>query len=304
MTLPSEQEVESWLYSRSNWGRWGNDDQAGAMNLITSEKRVRAARCVKSGDSFSLSLPLPTGPAGAHNPRPVAHYFRGRQVGEHGAFFDYFGIDFHGLGITHLDALSHFWGPKGMWQGRDPFKAMVLDGAKWATVEHWRQGFTTRGVLLDVPRHRGQPCVDFDSPVHGAELASIAKAQRVALEPGDALLVYMGREAWDRAHPDRPFASLYEARPGMHASCLPFIREHDVALLLWDMIDATPSGYSIAAPVHGALFAYGVGLVDNAMMEPLAQACAREGRYEFQLSVAPLYLIGGTGSPVNPIAVL
>src|SRR5205085_11173318 len=78
--LPSEEEVQDWLYKRSNWGRWGDDDQRGALNLITPEKRRRAAQLVKSGEAFSLSLPLPVAPGGMFNPRPVQHYFRGRQV--------------------------------------------------------------------------------------------------------------------------------------------------------------------------------------------------------------------------------
>jgi kynurenine formamidase len=304
MKLPSEEEVQGWLYDKSNWGRWGDDDQRGALNLITPEKRRRAAQLVKSGESFSLSLPLPVAPSSLFNPRPVAHYFRGRQVAPgYGAMYDYFGIDFHGNLTTHLDAMAHYFGPRGMWQGRDPFKTIALDGVKWATVEHWKDGYTTRGVLLDVPRFRGKPFVDFDSPLHGSELEAIAKAQNVKLEPGDALLVHMGREALDRANPEQPWHSL-EHKPGMHASCLPFLREHDVSILLWDMMDAMPSGYTVNAPIHAALFAYGMAIVDNTMMEPLAQSCAKAGRHEFLLTVTPLYLLGGTGSPVNPVAIL
>ncbi len=75
-------------------------------------------------------------------------------------------------------------------------------------------------------------------------------------------------------------------RPGLHASCLPFIRDSDAALLVWDMMDLQPNGYDLPWTVHGAIFAYGVGLLDNALLEPLAAACAEEGRYEFLLLVA------------------
>jgi hypothetical protein len=68
------------------------------------------------------------------------------------------------------------------------------------------------------------------------------------------------------------------------------------------MMDMAPNGYDLAWSVHGAIFAYGVGLVDNALLEPLAVACAEERRYEFMLMVLPLVVPGGTGSPVNPIA--
>jgi kynurenine formamidase len=88
----------------------------------------------------------------------------------------------------------------------------------------------------------------------------------------------------------------------LHASCLPFLRDHDVAVLVWDLLDAAPTEYDIPWTVHGALYAYGVALLDNALLQPLAEACAQEKRYEFMLVVAPLKVVGGTGSPVNPIA--
>jgi len=303
--LPSEEQVQSWLYDKSNWGRWGKDDQKGAMNLLTPAKRVQAAQLVKSGQAISLSRPLSTAPNNAHDPRPVAHYFRGRATApNYGAAMDYLGIDYHGAFTTHLDALCHYWGPRGMWQGKEPLQVIGLEGAKWATVEHWREGFTTRGVLLDVPGYRGEPFVTTDKPVHGGELQAVAKAQGVEVQPGDALLVYCGREAWDVAHPQKPFSVHGEKKPGLHASCLPFIRDCDASILVWDMMDAIPSGYTINAPVHGILFAYGVAIVDNAMLGELANACAAAKRHEFMLTLTPLYVIGGTGSPVNPVAIL
>ena len=70
------------------------------------------------------------------------------------------------------------------------------------------------------------------------------------------------------------------------------------------MMDYMPSGYDIPWSVHAAIFAYGIGLLDNALLEPLADACREESRYEFMLTVNPLRVVGGTGSPVNPIAIL
>ena len=66
-------------------------------------------------------------------------------------------------------------------------------------------------------------------------------------------------------------------------------------------MDFTPNGYDLAWSVHGSIFAYGIGLLDNALLQPLAEACMEEGRYEFLLTVQ---VVGGTGSPVNPVAIL
>jgi kynurenine formamidase len=215
-----------------------------------------------------------------------------------GAALDYYGIFYHGVAATHLDALCHMWGPEGLWNGRSR-DVLTTDGAGWGSIDHWATGIVTRGVLLDVERHRGT-YVTQDAPVHGWELEEIAQRQGVALEPGDALVVNCGREAYQRDL--GPWGANRAERPGLHASCLPFIRKSDAAILVWDMLDHAPSGYSTRVGVHPALYRYGVGLVDNAQLDGLSAACAEEGRYEFLLSMAPLVVIGGTGSPINPIA--
>ena len=299
--VPTKEEVLAYLKEDRNWGCWGNDDQVGAVNMVTPEKRAAAARLVQTGQAVSLSREFPKTPA-ANNPTPALHHMKRGVRGETGgAATDFYGISYHGQAATHLDALCHVWDGNGMWNGREAGDVITFDGATWGSVEHWKEGIITRGVLFDVPKFRGQPFVTQEEPIHGWELEDVAKAQGVALEPGDAIAVYGGREAWNRvnplwgSHPERH-------RPGLHASCLKFIRESDCCLLVWDMMDFQPNGYDIPWSVHDAIFAYGIGLLDNALLEPLAEVCAQENRYEFMLTVNPLRVVGGTGSPVNPIA--
>ena len=301
-TLPTKDEVDSYLRDRRNWGRWGKDDDKGAINLITPEKRVAVARLVRSGRAVSLSRFLPKDPA-PNNPTPAQHWMRVNDRGSGaGSAVDFYGVAYHGTSTTHLDALCHVWNSDGMYNGRNPAEEIGFSGAKFGSVERWSDGIITRGVLMDVPKYRGEPYVTQDKPVHGWELEEVAKAEGVVLEPGDALVVYSGREAFNLDHADVPWGSNAAERPGLHASCLPFIRDNDVALISWDMMDYSPNGYGLPWSVHGVIFAYGVALQDNALLEPLAQACAEEGRYEFMLSILPLRVAGGTGSPVNPVA--
>ena len=300
-TIPTREDVLSYLHERRNWGRWGEDDQLGALNLITNEKRAQAAGLVKSGRAVSLSRDVPTIP-GPTNPVPAQHWMRTMRRGTGGAAVDYYGLVYHGHTTTHVDALCHVWDEDGLWNGRSPDKEITTNGARWGGIEHWRDGITTRGVLLDVPKHRGEEFVTVERPVHGWELEEIAEAQGLTLEPGDALVVYSGREAWQSAHSPGP--GYTPPSPGLHASCLPFLRDHDIAVLVWDLMDANPNEYELPWTVHGAIFAYGVALVDNALLQPLALACEEAGRYEFMLTLAPLPFIGGTGSPVNPLALL
>ena len=304
--LPTEAEVRAYFQDRRNWGRWGRDDEVGAVNLITPAKRAAAARLARSGRSVSLSRPFPKEP-GPGNAFPAQHWMRTLPRGRGGFAADYYGIFYHGVASTHLDALCHTWDDVGMWNGRDPRKEITFDGATFGAVDRWADGILTRGVLLDVPGHRGEPHVTQDRPVHGWELEEVCRARGIQLEPGDAVCVYSGREAWQAAHPDtpygRPFGGGTSERPGLHVSCLPFLRDHDVAVLVWDMMDHMPIGYDVPWAVHGAIFAYGVALLDNALLEPLARACQEEGRDEFMLVIAPLRVSGGTGSPANPLAV-
>jgi hypothetical protein len=296
--VPTKAEVEAYLSERRNWGRWGADDQVGAVNLITPDKRARAASLVRTGRAVSLSREFPKNPA-PNNLNPAQHFMRMIDRGDGGGAIDYYGIAYHGQASTHLDSLCHVWNQNGMWNGRNAHDEIGFEGARWGAITNWSTGIITRGVLLDVPRFRGEPFVTQDRPIHGWELEDVAQSQGVKFEPGDALLVYGGREAWDRVN---PIWGSGAARPGLHASCLPFIRDNDAALLVWDMMDHMPNGYDIPWSVHGVIFAYGVGLVDNALLEPLAAACAEEGRYEFMLMVLPLVVVGGTGSPLNPVA--
>ena len=307
--LPTEQEVLSWIRERRNWGRWGKDDQLGAINLITPAKRAAAARLVTSGRSVSLSRPFPKEP-GPNNALPAHHYMRTLPRGKGGFAADYYGIFYHGVASTHIDALCHTWDER-----RDVERARPEEGDHLrrrdasASVEHWQEGIITRCVMLDVPRHRGTQFVTEDRPVHGWELEDIltkrgmqARARRRRLRLlGPRGLAGAGPRAAVRpaVRSDRPRST----RPGLHVSCLPFLRDHDVSVLVWDMLDQLPIGYDIPWAVHAASSPTACALVDNALLEPLAQACVEERRDEFMLIVSPLPVVGGTGSPANPLAV-
>lgn len=299
--VPTGAEIKSYLRDGRNWGRWGEKGSAGAINLITPAKRVEAAGLVRSGRVVSLSRPLPVDPS-PQTSRPVGHYVK-TAMGEdgRGSSLDYVSIFHHGVALTHMDALCHNWDQDGMWDGRDPAQEITFDGAKYGSIDEWSDGILTRGVLLDVPRHRGEPFVTVDAPVHGWELEDIAREMGTEVRPGDALIVYCGREAYSASNADAFIEG--SVFPGLHGSCLPFIRDCDAAVLGWDMLDASADASGVANPVHGVLYAYGVAILDNALLEPLAEACAEEGRYEFLLTVNPLVIKGGTGSAVNPIAV-
>ena len=300
-TPPTVEEYRAYQERFSNWGRWGAGDQLGTLNFVTDDVRRAAAALVREGRSVSLARPLATAQvlSGHRNPTPADHRMN---VGGMGCG-DYVGVSYHGFANTHIDALCHIFTEDGYIYNGRPKSDVTEAGATANAVDAWRNGIVTRGVLYDVPRHRGVDYVPLDAPVHGWELEDVAQAQGVTPRAGDAVLVRAGAKAFWAANPQH---EPVWAAAGVHASALEFLYEHDAALMGWDLMEAAgQEAYGAPAlPIHSVAIPYmGLPLLDNADFEALAAACAELGRWEFQLVIAPLVVIGGTGSPANPIAV-
>ena len=297
---PTAEEFLDYKRRFSNWGRWGAEDESGTLNFITEDVRRAATALVAEGRSVGCANPLASTPA-PRNPNPAQHFMRFGPTGSS----DYIGVSYHGFVNTHIDALCHVWtGEYGeMYNGR-PSSDVTPTGARSNSIDRWRNGIVTRGVLYDVPRFRGTEYVAVGEPVHGWELEDIAKAEGVEPRAGDAVLVRSGVEPFFRANPD--FAHTFPpSTPGVHVSALEFLHDTDAALLGWDFQEAGgQSDYRARIGIHEVAIPHmGLPLLDNANFERLAEVCAELGRWEFLLTVAPLVVNGGTGSPVNPIAV-
>jgi kynurenine formamidase len=283
----------------SNWGRWGDEDQLGALNLITPEVTAGAAATVRSGRAVSCARPLDT-VAAADNPSPVAHHMTGTATEGMGA--DYFAISPHGFATSHIDALCHIFHEGRLYNGY-PAESVTAHGATKLGIHRLRDGVVTRGVLLDLPALRGVDALEPGEPVFPEDLAAAEAGAGLRVRAGDALLVRTGRWQWRRAHGAWDAGSL---AAGLDASCLPWLRERDVATLGSDGVsDVLPSRVDgVVMPIHSVVIvAMGVHLLDNLDLDALATACADESRWEFLFTVAPLVLRRGTASPVNPIAV-
>jgi kynurenine formamidase len=289
-------EMDDFLATHHNWGRWGEDDWAGTVNLISPRHRAGAARLVRDGTAVPLGRRWPVAgrdPADGYTVELVA---RG---GEAGSAKDVIRLDCHGTEYTHLDSLAHVWDLGGrLYNDRDPL-AVMPPGTLPDGVGQWASGIVTRGVLLDIPRARDEPFVTLDRPVTGGELETVLARQGVPLSAGDAVAIRCGREEWDRS---RPTWGSRPERPGMDPSCLTFLRAHDVAVLLWDMLDVRPLRFGRPHGVHAAIAAFGLAIVDNADLAGLSAACRSAGRWDFMLSVQPWPAGHTTGSLVNPIA--
>jgi kynurenine formamidase len=295
------------LFDRvSNWGRWGPDDQRGALNHLTPERVAAAAALARSGRTVSLSRPLNT-EREPDNPEPADHRMTLLDGGEHpdGLAFvkDYIGVDYHNDSHSHLDALCHVSYDGSLYNGL-PADSVSEAGAAVETVEALKDGLVGRGILLDVPRVRGVSWLEPGDSVLPGDLEAAERRDGVSVGEGDILLIRTGHATrldelgpWDTA----------SSKAGLHPSCAEFLAERQVAALGCDgNSDTAPSvTEGIGFPIHVlTLAAMGVHLLDYLHLDELARICQEADRWEFLFVAAPLRIVGGTGSPLNPIAIL
>ena len=285
---------------------WGAADRRGSLNHITPERLAAAAGEVRAGRTVTMAAPLAT--SAADNPEPGARHMK-RLPAEPsdvpGLSFaaDQITMNIHGDVDSHIDALCHVSYDGVLYNG---VTADVVSsrGAAELSIDDARDGIVGRGVLLDIPRLRGVPWLEPGEHVTAAELAAAEQAQQVRVGPGDLLFVTVGHRRrggelgpWDVAR----------SRAGLHPDAIGYVAERQVAVLGSDSNnDTAPSVVDgVAFPVHVlAINALGMCLLDYLQFEDLVPACEAAGRWSFLCVIAPLRLPGGTGSPVNPIAIL
>ncbi len=310
----------------NNAGRWGPADELGTLNHISASKRVEAAALVRLGLTVSLARPLirESVPSAAveldrrlmASARPDPH------SGMPPFAADYVGMEMHQQGVTHIDALGHVGGADGCaYGGRSFGEALDEEGLRFGSVFAQRDGIVSRGVLLDVPAALGLRWLEPSHEISPADLEAAELHAGVRLARGDVLVLRAGVEARERALGPSALAS----GPGPDAAAWMHARE--IALYTGDAPEhITAAGARILGRAEGdptgdggngqpastrfplafhqlALAAMGLVLLDHARVEPLAEICRELGRHEFLFVAAPLALPGGTGSPVNPLAI-
>lgn len=299
-------EYEQALDELSNWGRWGDDDELGAANLITPEKRRAAAALVTEGVSVSLAHDIVqegSVDGGVVLDREVL------RVSETGASdrYQYTG-SYHGTIHSHLDAVAcHIMVDGQGYNGVSMAEIEEAGGCPRGSINALKDGIVTRGILFDATLLPGfaspEGWLEPGTAVHASDLVALEEIQGVRVEPGDVILLYTGR--WKRRDALGPWPTS-DGVAGYAADVAYFLKERGVSFIGHDMWnDATPHEFSDEEllPLHRlALVSLGVGIFDNLDFERLAEEARRLGRYEFLFTAAPLRIELGMGSPLNPIA--
>jgi kynurenine formamidase len=293
-----EELIELWDRC-SNRNRWGSDDELGTLNFITAEKRRAAAALVQTGEVLSLAVDLSTEKS-AKNANPIVYmmtYERHQPI----SALDFMGVSPHGFAVTHLDAVGHVTWEGHAYNGRSAAAITTQSGMTFGSVYAQKRGIFTRGVLLDVAAAQGRDWLAPDSYVTIDDLEAAEKLAGVEVGSGDAIFVRIGLEEREAAQGPEDIT----VRAGLHAECLEWLWEREVSVYSGDCVERMPYPSEIMPlPLHQVgLASIGLCLLDNPRVEELTATCRRLGRSEFLLTVAPLALPGGTGSPVNPTAV-
>jgi kynurenine formamidase len=299
-TPRNQAEFDQMFDKISNWGRWGKEDELGTYNLITDAKRKQAASLVKNGISVSLAH-NPLKEKADDNPQPYEVTVAIPKPDAIGTS-DTYRISYHGYAHSHLDALCHIF-HKGMMYNGVSNQVVTAAGCGKAGIQGLKNGIVTRGILIDIPRLKGVPYLEPGTPVFPEDVEAWEKKAGVKVSSGDVIFLRTGR--WARRAKVGPWAIAKQAA-GFHASIAPWLKARGVALLGSDAAaDVTPSLVEgVNLPVHVlTITALGMNIFDNQDLEAVAETAAKLNRWEFMLSVAPMPVVGGTGFPVNALAI-
>jgi kynurenine formamidase len=310
-----------------NWGRWGPDDELGTLNHITREKVQEAAALVRRGAVFSLGINFDdNGPQGRtpFRSNPIHHMtidggdgrdfverVRGSTLAStHLVARMYrdglvrFNDDYITMPLqaaTQWDALSHVYYEGELYNGFSADTVTSFGAARCGIDKVDVKGITSRGVLLDIARARNVEQIDPTLPaILPDELDAVARAQRVSIGPGDILLVRTGWWKQFRRSRDRGLEW-----NGLSWRCAEWLHDLSVAAVAADnvAVEGGQQDIDLQLAFHMlCLRDMGMMLGEIWDLEALADDCAEDGIYEFQLVAPPLRVTGGVGSPVNPVA--
>ncbi|MGW2558276.1 cyclase family protein [Streptomyces sp. NPDC001514] len=294
----------------NNWGRWGADDEIGTLNLVTDEVVRGAAAEIRTGRRVPLALPLQqdgvqTGMIpGRVNPLHTMVQINQELFGPGTVATSDDAVTMGLQAATHWDALTHVSHSGRIYNGRPADTITAHTGAAFSGIDKVRT-LVSRGVLLDVARAKGVDRLPGDHAVTPEDLAEAEEFGGVSVRPGDVVLVrtgqiqaYLGGDKHGYAFPS----------PGLSVRTPEWFHARDVAAVANDTLTFEifpPEIENLWLAVH-ALDLVEMGMLQgqNWNLEELSTACADEGRYAFLLSATPEPFVGGTGTPVAPVAVL
>ncbi|MFK4182665.1 cyclase family protein [Streptomyces sparsogenes] len=294
----------------NNWGRWGEADEIGTLNLITDEVVRDAAATIRSGRRIPLAVPLQqdgvqTGVIpGRVNPLHTMVAVNLEMFGPDTVATSDDAVTMGLQAGTHWDGLTHVSHSGRIYNGRPAGSVTAHGRAAFSGIDKARH-IVSRGVLLDIARARGLDRLPDGHAVTPEDLEAAEALARTTVRSGDIVLVRTGQIRRYLAGEKEAYAF---PSPGLSLRTPEWFHARDVAAVANDTLTFEifpPEIENLWLPVHALdLVEMGMQQGQNWNLEGLSEACAEEGRYTFLLSATPEPFVGGAGSPVAPVAVL
>ncbi len=283
-----------WLRDLAAKQRFGPKDRLGTLNFVDEAARARATSAITGAGTASLARPLQPGAGQRQDGKPAFDLEVFYTDGPIGMGSDHLELDCHGLANTHVDGLNHL-AIDGSW-----YNGWPVDAADGPSIADFASGgVVVRALHADIPAARGAAWVDADEPVTAHDITRALERAGVSPQPGDALLLDMGRDRFEAA--GHSYGG--SPRPGLGLDGARWIAEHDISVLCWDFLDAGHPDEPLVT-AHGLNWAIGLVLVDNCSFAGLGELAARTGRREGALVFGVLPMQGATGCNVNPVVLV
>jgi kynurenine formamidase len=310
--------VEALVGAPRNWGRWGEADEIGALNFLDRREVLRGLRSATSGDVVPLGLEIlrPGGdPAIAIRGQIKKFmsadkgFFANGHLQPMGGGQEYAddAVFMYLQASTHVDALGHVWYDDTLYNGY-PASTTIGGLTRCSVKPIADHGIVGRGVLVDIPRHRGCTTLAANEQVTFAEFQAAAAAQGIEFQRHDIVLIRTGRITV--FYEDGIDAFLGAGQPGItdEPELIRWFHEMEICGLGSDTVTAEQSISSVSGlriPLHAALMTnLGMPFLELLWLEDLARACERAVRNSFLFVASPLRIHTATGSPLNPLAIL
>lgn len=291
-----------------NWGRWGAEDERGALNLLTPEVVCGAMGLVKQGRVLNLAIPISQHKQPFYGARVPPLHLMSLDGGDFAAGVklpggfqaadDYIIMNTHSA--THVDGLAHAWYDNKLYNGHNPNDTRSY-GAKRCGVDKIGS-IVGRGVLVDVAGYLGVENLPREHVIGVEEFEGACKAQGVEIGLGDIVLV---RTGWLHVFYRDP-EEFKAGQPGIGVGVATWLLDRDISAIGSDNMGVEFMDghhyecHELAPPVHKLLIRdNGIHMMELMNLNELAAAKA----YEFLFIAAPLRITGGVGSPISPLAI-
>ena len=290
----------------SNTGKWGTSDKKGTVNYIDNNKILNALKIPRKGISVSLSFDITNDSTQINHSKfdeftKYEHQATSSEFRGYNWASDNYSISYHGFTVSHMDGLAHLAQDGKLYNGYDASK-ISPQGFEELGIEAFNEGIISKGVLIDIPLLYNKDYIEAGTKISIQDIIRFEKKFNVKIEKGDVVLVRTGR--WSEKKTKGDWDSS-KTSAGLNYNVAMLLNERKVAVLGSDGTnDVQPSGIpEEGSPVHKlTLVAMGMPLLDNLNLEKLSKMAQKQNRWEFMISILPLRFKGGTGSPVNAIA--